>query len=144
MSGTVSDEPICLVDLLATCAAVLGRPLPEDAGPDSYNILPALLGEPRPGPIREAIVHHSVFGVFGIRQGPWKLILDNQDSGGWVPPRGSGPKPGTPGQLYHLEEDPGERNNLFDERPEVVRRLTALLDRYRHDGRSAPARREDT
>ena len=50
--GTVCDEPICLVDLLATCAAIIGEPMPDDAGPDSYNVLPALLGEPRGGPIR--------------------------------------------------------------------------------------------
>ena len=37
--GTVSRETICLTDLLATCAAILGRTLPADAGQDSYNIL---------------------------------------------------------------------------------------------------------
>ena len=140
--GTVCDEPICLVDLLATCAAITGERLPDDAGPDSYNILPALLDEPHRGPIREAIVHHSVFGVFGIRQGPWKLIAENQNSGGWVPPRGSGPKPGTPGQLYNLDDDPREQNNLFSKRPEIVARLTALLQRYQREGRSTPAHKD--
>ena len=137
-AGAVSDEPICLTDLMATCAAILGAPLPKDAGPDSCNILPALLGEKRDKPLREAVVSHSVFGVFAIRHGPWKLILENRDSGGWVRPKGSRPKPGTPGQLYHLQDDPAELTNLFDEKPDVVRRLTALLDTYKRDGRSAP------
>ncbi|MBL7222413.1 MAG: arylsulfatase, partial [Candidatus Brocadiae bacterium] len=137
--GTVSHEPVCLTDLLATGAALVGATLPANAGPDSCNILPALLGKKSDAPLREAIVSHSVFGVFAIRQGPWKLILNNQDSGGWVRPRGTGPKPDTPGQLYHLDDDPAEKHNLFGERPAVVRRLTRLLDSYKNAGRSVPA-----
>jgi len=137
--GAVSAEPICLTDLMATCAAILGDRLPADAGPDSYNILPALLGEKLGHPIREALVSHSVYGVFAVRRGPWKLILENQDSGGWVAPAGTAPKPGTPGQLYNLDEDPAEQKNLFDKHPEIVRRLTALLEKYKAEGRSAAA-----
>jgi len=136
--NTISSEPICLTDLMATCAGILGVKLPDNAGPDSYNILPALLGEKLDEPIREAIVSHSVFGVFAIRQGPWKLIVENEDSGGWVRPSGSGPRPGRPGQLYNLDEDPAERNNLFDEHPAIVKRLASLLERYKKEGRSAP------
>ena len=138
--GTVSAEPICLSDLMATCAAIVGAELPEDAGPDSYNVLPALLGEPLAGPIREAVLSHSVNGVFTIRQGPWKLIVENQDSGGWVPPKGTGPTPGGPGQLYNLDDDPAEQNNLFDDRPEIIAPLVALLERYKQQGHSAPRR----
>ena len=90
------------------------------------------------GQIREAIVSHSVFGVFAIRRGPWKLILENRDSGGWVDPRGTGPQPGAPGQLYNLEDDPGERNNLFDAHPGLVAELTDLLESYKTQGRSVP------
>jgi hypothetical protein len=77
-----------------------------------------------------------VYGVFAIRQGPWKLILENEDSGGWVRPGGSGPKAGKPGQLYNLDDDPGEQNNLFDKRPAIVERLTMLLEKYRKQGYS--------
>ena len=136
--GSVEDEPVCLTDFMATCADVLGDRLDAAAGPDSVSILPALLGQPRGGPIREAIVSHSVFGVFAIRRGPWKLILENRDSGGWVDPRGSGPAPGAPGQLYNLDEDPGERNNLFDAHPRRVGELTDLLESYKAQGRSVP------
>jgi len=72
--GSTSDEVICLTDLMATCAGILGVDLPADAGPDSFNILPALLGKKLDKPIRPAIVHHSCFGVFSIRAGRWKLI----------------------------------------------------------------------
>ncbi len=137
-AGSVSDEVISLVDLMATFASVSGQMLPDDAGEDSYDLTPALLGESLEGPIREAIVHHSSNGTFAIRQGSWKLI-EGLGSGGFTPPRSMEPGPGDPtGQLYHLGDDPGETNNLYAERPEVVARLSALLERYREQGYSRP------
>jgi len=136
--GTASDEVICLTDLIATCSAIVGTKLPEDAGQDSYNILPALLGEKSNKPIRDAIVHHSCFGVFSIRQGHWKLILGTKSSGGWVEPGGSGPKEGSPGQLYNLADDPYEENDLWDKHPDIVERLTRLLEKYQKQGYSRP------
>ena len=136
--GSVSDEPVCLVDLLATFARLAGARLPEDAGPDSYDVYPALLGGKRAGPIREALVSHSENGTFAIRQGEWKLILDTKTSGGWMAPAGKPPVPGTPGQLYNLPEDPGEQNDLWEKRPEIVARLNALLEKYKTEVRSAP------
>ncbi len=132
------NQPIELTDLLATSAAILGEPLPLGAGPDSYNILPALLGEAGEEPIREAIVSHSQAGVFAIRQGDWKLIVETAGSGGWVEPAGGGPKAGSPGQLYNLRDDPREQLNRFSEHPEIVERLKQLLERYKAEGRSAP------
>ncbi len=134
--GSTCDEVICLTDLIATCAAIVGIELPDDAGPDSFNILPALLNAELDKPIRPAIVHHSVFGVFSIRQGKWKLILDTKTSGGWVRPSGKKPQPGTPGQLYNLQDDPYEQNDLWDEYPQVVKRLTKLLEKYKKQGHS--------
>lgn len=134
--GAVSNEVICLTDLLATVAALLGTSLPSDAGEDSFNILPALLGQPDRGPLREATVFHSGSGMFAIRQGPWKLIL-GLGSGGFTPPREVKPKPGEPeGQLYNLEEDPQEQRNLYSQRPDIVAHLKALLETYRQRGHS--------
>lgn len=137
-ANTTSDEVICLTDLMATCVAIVGANLPDNAGEDSYNILPALLGEKLEKPIRPDVIHHSVWGVFSIRQGKWKLILDTQGSGGWVRPSDEYHVPGTPGQLYDMEKDPYEKNNLWDKRPEVVERLTRLLEKYKKQGRSRP------
>ena len=139
--STVSGEVICLTDFVATTAAIAGAEIPKDAAEDSVNMLPAILGQSSPDkPLREAIVHHSSDGVFAIRQGKWKLIPDTEGSGGWPPPRGNGPVPGTPGQLYDLETDPGEQTNLWGERKDIVERLTTLLDRYKSEGRSIPSR----
>jgi arylsulfatase A-like enzyme len=137
-AGTASDQLICLNDLMATCAEILGTKLPDNAGEDSVSLLPALLGTAR-GPIREAVVHHSVNGSFAIRQGRWKLELC-PDSGGW-----SDPKPGSAAakrlpliQLYDMTEDVGERGNRHKDHPEIVARLLKLLEKYVADGRSTP------
>jgi arylsulfatase A len=134
--GTTSHETLCLADLLATCADIVGAELPHTAGEDSYSVLPVLLGEPIPGAVREATVHHSAYGVYAIRQGGWKLIL-GRGSGGFSEPRHITPGPGEPkGQLYDMETDLAETTNLWAERPDIVARLGALLDGYREAGRS--------
>ena len=135
-ANTETDELICLTDLMATCAAIVGTDVPNDAGQDSYNILPNLLGQQHEESIRQAIVHHSSNGVFSIRHNEWKLILETQGSGGWPPPRGEGPKPGTPGQLYHIFDDPGETDNLWETHPTKVEELTSLLERFEQQGHS--------
>lgn len=147
--GRVCDETICHVDLMATVAAILGAKLPDAAGVDSVNILPALLGERRDAPIRDATVHHAASGKFAIRRGPWVLILapTGDDNG----PRGEpawfkeqrGYQPHTaPGELYNLADDRAQARNLYTDKPEVVRELTALLGRYVDEGRSTPGPRQ--
>ena len=131
-AGTVSNELTCLTDLLATAAAIVGADLPEDAGEDSYNILPAMEGRKTDTPIRETVVHHSVDGMFAIRRGDWKLIF-GRGSGGWTD---KGKMTDPPGQLYHLGDDIEEKNNLFNEKPDIVKQLTALLDKVKQEGRS--------
>ncbi len=132
--GTSSDEIICLTDLMATCAAIIGEDLPENAGEDSYNILPAFFREQNNIPIREATVHHSSKGMFAIRQGDWKLII-GKGSGGWS---GGGENDPAPGQLYNLRKDPGETNNLYEQRSDMVVKLRSLLEKYKTENRSTP------
>jgi len=138
-AGTICDELICHTDMLATFGAILGATLPDDAGADSVNVLPAMLGQQLEHPIREALVHQSSRGVQVIRQGKWKLI-PQLGSAGFSEPRTETPQPGGPtGQLYNLDEDLGETTNLWSEHPKVVKRLTELLERYRDSDRTAPA-----
>ena len=136
--GATSDQVVCLNDLFATCADILGARLPDTAAEDSVSLLPALLGTAA-GPVREAIVHHSINGSFAIRQGPWKLALC-PDSGGWSPPRpGRDDVSKLPDvQLYNLSADRAERHNVQAEHPDIVERLTRLLEKYVADGRSTP------
>jgi arylsulfatase A-like enzyme len=137
-AGKTSDELICLTDVLATAAALIGDKLPPGAGEDSFDILPVLLGKKREGAVREAVVHQSGDGTLGIRQGPWKLATA-LGSHGFSAPRNIQPRPGGPqGQLYNLAGDSTEQHNLWLEKPEVVKRLSGLLEKYKADGRSRP------
>ncbi len=137
-AGSTSAQLVCLTDLMATCAELVGAKLPPDAGEDSVSLLPALLGADK-GPLREAVVHHSINGMFAIRQGPWKLALC-PGSGGWCEPRDpAAQKAGLPSaQLYNFGAAEDERKNLQAEHPEIVAQLTALLERYVAEGRSTP------
>lgn len=135
--GAHSGELVALTDVLATVAEMLGTPLPHDAGEDSFSFLHALLKRPAAGPVREAIVHDSNQGQFAVRQGPWKLILCQGGGGiGWSPDQADPTQP--PGQLYNVVDDPSEGTNLYAEHPEIVARLTTLLEDIRKSGRSRP------
>ena len=144
-AGAVSEETICHVDFMATCAALLGARLPPDAGEDSYNILPLLLGEKHDTPIREATVLHGGDGKFALRQGEWVFIdAPTGDGNGqrgepdWFKQERGYRGDSSPGLLYNLDDDLSQRQNHYAERPEVVARLRALLERYKADGRSTP------
>lgn len=136
-AGQVSTELICHVDFMATAAAILSDALPADAGEDSHNLLPVLAGKSLEHPLREAVIHHSSSGLFCVRQGRWKLIV-GLGAGGFSGPIRK-PKPGEPkGQLYDMHADPAEERNVYDQHPELVQRLTDLLEHYKKSGRSAP------
>ena len=146
--GATSAETICHVDLLASCAALIGAKVPPNAGEDSCNVLPTLLGKKLKHPIREAIVLHGGNGKFAIRQGDWVLIdAPTGDGNGdrnrpgepdWFKQERGYTKNEFPGELYNLRDDLAERRNLYGEKPEVVRRLKALLEKYKAQGRSTP------
>jgi arylsulfatase A len=134
-AGRVSGELICHVDLMAAIASLVGVDLPEDAAEDSFDILPALKGETLKKPIRKAVIHHSFNGTFAIRHGEWKLIT-GKGSGGFTRIR---PGPDAPaGQLYHVGNDPAEKDNVYTKHPDVVSKLTSLLEQFKADGHTRP------
>ncbi|MBM4031592.1 MAG: arylsulfatase [Planctomycetes bacterium] len=127
--GAVSGELLCHVDMLATFAALTGQTLPADAAPDSFNVLPALLGEKPDKPCRDHLVEHG--NVLAIRMGHWKLIPRG--------PAGKGKKgAGGAGELYNLADDLGETKNVASQHPDIVKELSDLRDRVRERGRSRP------
>lgn len=136
-AGSVSTEMASLTDMMATSAALLNVTLPKNAAEDSLNILPALL-QKNQQPIRHTIVDHSLDGMFTIREGDWKLEL-GLGSGGFTAPKRVDPAPGGPaGQLYNLATDPREENNVYLKHPDVVARLTKLLETYQQQGYTRP------
>jgi arylsulfatase A-like enzyme len=130
-AGTTNDQTICLTDLLATCADLVGSTLPDDAGEDSVSFLPALNGETIQS-TRKGIVHHSIGGKFAYRMGKWKLLL-TPASGGWTKEPTA---KNTLAQLYDMQADLGEQNNIYDSNPDVVEQLLAQLKQDVNRGRS--------
>lgn len=147
-SGRTHDGLLSLSDMLATFAALVEQDLPEWAGEDSVNQLPALLGESDES-LRDTLITQSYTGVLSVRDGPWKLILDTKGSGGsetatpgFEPLIQGGPwEFGAlrTGQLYNIEEDPYETMDLFEAKPEIVGALIELLTTAMDSGRTRPS-----
>jgi len=124
-NGT-TDALFSQVDLMSSFASLTGQALPSDAGPDSFNSLDVLLGRSATG--REWLVEHS--GRLTIIKGDWKYI----EPGGGAKvtantntETGNDPLP----QLYNLKTDLGEKNNVAERNPAVVKELTELLQRIK-------------
>lgn len=142
--GSQNNQLICLTDLLATTAAILETKVPKGSGEDSVSFLPALSGN-KIVSTRIGVIHHSNSGHFAYRYGKWKLLLA-RGSGGWSSPNENEVDAGTlEAQLYDMENDVGEANNLYTKKPEVAERLLALLAADVNAGRSTqgPKSRND-
>ncbi len=125
-AGARSEETICLTDLMATLAAVTGEPLPDGAGEDSLDVLPALLGTPlppRPALITDTGPRSDGLGDFAIRAGRWKLIVTASQEG-----------EGSQRMLFDLSADPSETVDLVERFPDVAAGLERLLARVRERG----------
>ncbi|MCK4921800.1 MAG: sulfatase [Bacteroidales bacterium] len=125
------------IDLLPTIAAITGSLLPVNKI-DGVNILPLLENQEDANP-RE--VFHYYYGgeLRAIRKANWKLYFPHQTRSytGLTPG-----KDGYPGklstiniglELYDLNKDISEKNNVVDNYPEVVNLLKRRADKIRLD-----------
>ena len=120
-AGTSTDQMVCLTDIFATCAEIVEADLPEDGAEDSFSFGSSLLGTAG-GDGRTSLVNHSNHGEFAYRDGPWKLVFkmsgqNLQESRG---------EP-TIAELYDLDSDISEQNDLSPKYPKIVERMTADL-----------------
>ena len=131
-AGSVNHQLVSLTDLLATCADLVDISLPFNAGEDSRSHLPAFFGEENYPGSRENLVMQSFDGQYAIREGEWKLIMA-RGSGGWSYEGG----PEDPDiQLYNLKNDIREQENLYEEYPDIVEKLTEKLKMFQQERRS--------
>lgn len=149
-SGQVCSQLTNTTDIFATVASVVGVQLADDVAVDSYDMLPAMIGQRSDDePIRPHMLTQSFRGEFQLRYGPWKL-LNHMGSGGNNYTKGAMKKyalaetePEASGQLFHLGQDPGETTNLFFRdakmRKELQSRLAELTKSQQ--GRTAPTGR---
>lgn len=138
--GTTNADIISQTDFMATCSAIIGVPLPDNAAEDSYSLLPDFSGSAKK-PARPATVYQSIDGNFSIQKGRWKLILC-PGSGGWASPKNKQAiEKGLPAvQLYDMVADAGEKKNMALTQPGIVKELTTLMEKYVADGRSTPGK----
>ncbi len=131
-AGSRCERTICLTDIFATAAELVGVTSHTEAAPDSFSLLSLFQGGEWTSP-RSPVIHHSANGMFAIRDGRWKLVLGN-GSGGREAPRG---KPfERPYQLFDLSNDIGERKNVIAEHPEIAARLEQACEQIRSRGTS--------
>lgn len=145
----VTSQLSSTTDIFATVASVIGYALPDEVATDSFDFLPTLLGKQTDdNPIRPHLLTQSFRGEFQLRVGPWKY-LDHSGSGGNDYSQGflkqyadSFPADPYPGQLYNLDEDPMERNNLYATEAKRRDTMITLLNELKKSGRSAPTNRQ--
>ena len=130
-AGTTSDELVCFTDMMATFAEIVGCEMPDDAGQDSFSILPYLLGESPRGARRHDLVHsHNGVFTLALREGDYKLILphwiyiikDHTISPDRIVDTGSNRIPEI-FELYNLSDDPSEERNLFSVMPDKAQAM---------------------
>ncbi len=131
IAPAVSDRMVCTIDLAATVAAMTGQTLPTGQCVDSQDLTDAFLGE-ADAEGRQSLVQqdNGAAGTFGFRHGDWKLhrygkpTTTNVDVSQTL-----GRVKVPPMMLFDLANDPAERHNLVDEKPELAARLNAELQR---------------
>jgi arylsulfatase A-like enzyme len=124
-AGGKSDVLLATVDMFSSFAALTGSKLTAEAAPDSFNVLPALLGESGAKSRTELVLQNGQ-NPLALRQGDFVLIV-------------AGGKAGTPRyELYNLNSDLTQTNNLAAKQPERTKTMAARLEEIRSAERSRP------
>ena len=136
--GSSSDQLICLTDLMATCADILGAKLPDNAGEDSVSILPVLLGKADQAVARgrRPSFHQRLLrdppGAMEARTLRQFRGLERTEA------RQQGSEAASAGPTLRHDQGRRRTHNESKAHPEIVARLTKLLEKYIADGRSTP------
>lgn len=110
INSGVSDQLICHIDLYSTFAKILKFNLPKNAAPDSFNGSHIFLKNDLKTPVRKNLIAHGGRGVFTLLQGDYKYVERWNNS-----------------QLYNLEKDKKEMNNIIKESPEIALEMKSVM-----------------
>ena len=124
-AGCVCHEAITAMDFLPTLARFAGATAPQDRVIDGKDISPLLLGQEGTTSPHDAFYYYMRDQLRAVRSGKWKLHFATSKM--FVR------EPDAVKELYDLEHDPGETQNVYDAHPEVVKELTALAETARAD-----------
>lgn len=109
------------IDLLASFAKMLDVDLAKNEARDSRNNLDALLGKDKKG--SDYIIEEA--GGKALRKGSWKFVPGKAPN-----KKANNKKPVAPKhQLYNIDNDIAETNNVIDDHPEVAKEMEAMLKR---------------
>jgi arylsulfatase len=151
--GAINNKIASTIDLLPTFAAITGATLPIQRI-DGVNILPLLTGDNDANPRAHFLYYFNQNSLKAIRKGDWKLVLPHRYNSQQNQLPGNGGFPGkstvdsTGLALYDLRRDPGERYDVKDQNPDIVKSLLLLVEEAREDlgddltGRKGANRRE--
>ncbi len=136
--GKTSSSHVELNDVFATLAEIVGEPLGDGVAEDSFSFASVVTGTTSDEPQRTFSVHHSISGVFSLREGPWKYV-PSRGSGGFSQPKAIRVKAGEETtQLYNLETDASETRNVSAENRELVDRMAKRLEQIQASSRTRP------
>ncbi len=127
-AGTSCGELACTMDLLPTFAKLAGTKPPADRIIDGKDIWSLVAGKKEAKSPHEAFYYYYRDQLQAVRSGKWKLHLSRKSR-----PRRNTPSRNIPVQLYDLNADIAEKNNLVDKHPDIVNRLQALGQKARED-----------
>lgn len=125
--GRISQQLVGLQDLFSTLASLSEGKTVKGVSEDGVDFSSSLTGnKDRKG--RDHIIFHSSRGELAVRQGRWKFINCNYSGGNLFNPFIPNNQTfTTSGQLYDMQKDPFEQNNLYDSLPSVVAKLRVLI-----------------
>ena len=116
-AGQTSDAMFATIDLLPTFAKLCQFDIPTDRRIDGIDQTELLMGE------RETGREHFYFGNAGVRRGKWKYLKANAHFHGYAIEDDRKKVE----ELYDLEADLGEQNNLAKQFPGKVADLKRLM-----------------
>ncbi len=141
-AGKEQTKPAATIDIFPTVAEVFGLELP-DHKIDGRSIWPLLTDQPLDSAIHEAyFIYYKTNELQGILSGDgrWKLYFPHEyrslegrtgRDDGMPIEYNNRVKIGL--ELYDLENDVSEKNNVIDQNPEVAARLLALAEKMRDE-----------
>jgi arylsulfatase A-like enzyme len=145
-AGSECDAIVAGLDFFATFAALTSQNMPADGAGDSFNFLPALIGETSSEPVRPHFVAHigGTQGPFALRAGTSKLIEGGRPQYGKQKAKpGQSPQRdrfGSKPQLFDLQADAAEETDQSGAQPGRLAELQSLLKRIREAPRSVDVR----
>lgn len=125
--GRSTDHISGFQDLLPTLAELTDQPIPDDV--DGISMLPTLIGDDASQEQHDALYWEFTEqqGKRALREGDWKIVQTNVATATPRPP-----------ELYRLDVDVTESNNIADQHPDVVQRLVPLMDQAHRTNASFP------